>query len=1094
MKNDVDNNSTHLSLTRDRPQLPINPVLHPNSCLKVELVFQVRGMLSGRGRGRGGATGGGRAVLRSAGPQGPGEGPDKRGGGARTVASQALASHTSGQRASSRSPARGQAASGEILKLENNALLTNIMIFPGGRSHSATPTTGNKGKLRTAPVPRSSSPKTAKKRSLGQKPTVKEDAENTDVTETDSVKADADEKAAELVTETPGESKPVQKPVRKQKLPRLNDNPDAPEVVDVPNMRSSHVERLSDARTYENGGTGVNGDCDSEAEEDTALGDKAEPLKDSKVTLDDRVMPPLITGEDKPCQEDRDKDKGVESGVESPDKSDSIVLIPLSDESCDVKGAGAKVTIEQDHSAETKDQLNGQGDEMLTNMIRENLNRAVSISNDSSSASSVDEMKQSLLNAIKDTLESSNSKPKTEDSSDGNEEILSTDEENELIKFNSETVATEPLLFIKNGKKVTSQPYRKQLPSKDTKEEVITNGDLVNGDHKETEHSGSDSSDLGDSPGDVKEKNKDGEVGKTEEKEDDLADEDLKTDLITNAEIEISPEPIEKNGNDSSLATSGDGINDLIIDIQSNNSLKENSSKDIVPKEGSATITSLDQLEKGMLPVSSVQIEHVDSMEEDGAVPENLEVVDIPGISVVVTEEEEKPKLNIDKDKLFSQMNDIFAKDTHKALKNKPVYQKRGRQGKEDQVETKQQSPPAKKKKLKGNKKNKTSDKQDKEEPPVEKEASPMEDESESVDSEDIPPPVLERSAPSKDLISEDESLLEEEETPPTTSDVVGNNGPEIVPDKEITVEAESMDLLEKLEMLEEGFEEENLEEEEKEVINNCDISPEDEEDGTKETLETTNEGQKENTSSAKDTTEHSSSSELTKSLRKARPFKKSPSKILSKEKSWEEDPASEEDQGMDGSSSSPVKELSSSSVPKAGPDVFDFTDEEDLPLSNIDMDVLEAASGKTSHKISPGDSEEPQPTLDHELSQLSPQSKSSPNKLSRVRSEVSPQILSVTDAVAAVAALQVGLDDIIKEDIKEDLEDGDDVKMNGEAGSDGDTDNSTSNGRTSQFSEKPKVSVKRKKRRVAESDEGKRTQYILLFLRIQFYLVDFTS
>ena len=83
-------------------------------------------MLSGRGRGRGGATGGGRAVLRSAGPQGPGEGPDKRGGGARTVASQALA--TSG-RASSRSPARGQAASGDRLKLHNNALLTNIVVF-----------------------------------------------------------------------------------------------------------------------------------------------------------------------------------------------------------------------------------------------------------------------------------------------------------------------------------------------------------------------------------------------------------------------------------------------------------------------------------------------------------------------------------------------------------------------------------------------------------------------------------------------------------------------------------------------------------------------------------------------------------------------------------------------------------------------------------------------------------------------------------------------------------------------------------------------------------------------------------------------------
>merc|ERR1719328_687065 len=33
------------------------------------------------------------------------------------------------------------------------------------------------------------------------------------------------------------------------------------------------------------------------------------------------------------------------------------------------------------------------------------------------------------------------------------------------------------------------------------------------------------------------------------------------------------------------------------------------------------------------------------------------------------------------------------------------------------------------------------------------------------------------------------------------------------------------------------------------------------------------------------------------------------------------------------------------SSIPKAGTEVFDFTDEEDLPLSNIDLDVLDAAN-----------------------------------------------------------------------------------------------------------------------------------------------------
>lgn len=249
------------------------------------------------------------------------------------------------------------------------------------------------------------------------------------------------------------------------------------------------------------------------------------------------------------------------------------------------------------------------------------------------------------------------------------------------------------------------------------------------------------------------------------------------------------------------------------------------------------------------------------------------------------------------------------------------------------------------------------------------------------------------------------------------------------------------MDLLEKLEMLEEAFEEENMEEEER---TNCDIEQEaslksvlNDEDETEETLESPEEAQNESSISPKEPTEDSfaASSELTKSLRKARPFKKSPTKVVSKDKAWEtEDPASEGEQGD--SASSPSKELSNSALPKAGPDVFDFTDEEDFPLSNIDMDVLEG-SDKSSHKISA--QEEPQPTLDHELSHLSP-SKSSPTKLSRHRqTEVSPQILSVTDAVAAVAALQVGLDIDIKEDIKEDE---DDVKMNGEAGSDGDTDN----------------------------------------------------
>ena len=47
---------------------------------------------------------------------------------------------------------------------------------------------------------------------------------------------------------------------------------------------------------------------------------------------------------------------------------------------------------------------------------------------------------------------------------------------------------------------------------------------------------------------------------------------------------------------------------------------------------------------------------------------------------VVMEEETETPELEIDKSKLFSQMDDTFARDTHDALKHRPVYKRRTRQ------------------------------------------------------------------------------------------------------------------------------------------------------------------------------------------------------------------------------------------------------------------------------------------------------------------------------------------------------------------------------------------------------------------------------
>merc|ERR1712130_497333 len=100
---------------------------------------------------------------------------------------------------------------------------------------------------------------------------------------------------------------------------------------------------------------------------------------------------------------------------------------------------------------------------------------------------------------------------------------------------------------------------------------------------------------------------------------------------------------------------------------------------------------------------------------------------------------------------------------------------------------------------------------------------------------------------------------------------------------------------------------------------------------------------------------------------------------------------------------STPQAELSSAQ--KAGTEVFDFTDDEDIPLPNIDLDALNAANPENTPLQITIPEHEPTASFIHELSQLTP--KPSPSKLISRRFEVSPQILTALDAVAAVQALQ---------------------------------------------------------------------------------------
>merc|ERR1719264_2194323 len=214
------------------------------------------------------------------------------------------------------------------------------------------------------------------------------------------------------------------------------------------------------------------------------------------------------------------------------------------------------------------------------------------------------------------------------------------------------------------------------------------------------------------------------------------------------------------------------------------------------------------------------------------------------------------------------------------------------------------------------------------------------------------------------------------------------------------------------------------------------------------------------------------SSSELTKSLRQVRLNKKTPVKSPLKEK-WqprnmtpeldkeeeEIDDEEDEEEEIDDDEEEEVGPPDSPNLPNMsasgtkGTEVFDFTDDEDIPLSNIDIAALNAGGPdpETPHATIPSSSP---------MSHLTPRQSPTKSVARRLVQDVSPQVLTAMDAIAAVQALQQS-----PPGSRQDLPV---VKLNGDVMSD-DTDNSV--GLKALLSVEKAKSTKRKKRRVPESD-----------------------
>eukprot|EP00092_Neocalanus_flemingeri_P008454 GFUD01009110.1.p1 GENE.GFUD01009110.1~~GFUD01009110.1.p1 ORF type:complete len:2320 (+),score=595.04 GFUD01009110.1:230-7189(+) len=1169
-------------------------------------------------------------------------------------------------RASSRSPARGAGqaspARGKQEVLTASRAKGPLKI-PSARSVSPKGSPANKAKTKQGKVVKAKTstdkqavenqgtsdstkqpgPSTEEKPQNEDSVTAPEKAESTLIESDPTINTETNiEKVLEVVETKPKElsnTKREGKPSRgkRQRVPRLNDNPEAPEVVDVPNMRSSLGGKPDRERDPENG---IENDLSSSKVENLALGVTPAATDESDKEVAFSTKMPLIADEDKsmsvnintsnssvndgpgemsPNSSEESKSNSCSAGPisqlkplavsplrsvpQSPNKFEAIVDKPIivtnavsdSSESHDIVGANksefpsvdvkenignpneTNVVVTKDFSVTNSDiSLNGstnsakdiQGD-ILTRMIRENLNKAVKNNDDSLTDGNAADMKKSLLDVIKNTLKSS--KVKVDDTGFHADDKI---KKINIHKTESDTKMDSILgEIIANGNIINGDREPEKGEEKENKNELMETGDISDGLLQN----------LVDVLSDKSPDSKKRTGPKNLLKKQSLGDVAIEVEHSPKKVITSSPNitvlsPVTNMSVcGDTLMSSSDGINDFVVDQPTSVPVPE------IPGTTNGPIT-LDQLEQGMVPVDSIQIEHI---EADGTTTKinSMQLADVPGvmcddtnIAVVVMDEEadnQKAKFNIDKTKLFSQMNDTFAKDTHNALKHRPVYQKRNRQLPSPDISgafVESLSPPNKKKKSKDRvegKSSKQSISKGKDKPEFTIGAS-------VIDDEIMNTPEIET-----DIVNEDPESVKVSDCEETSN----NNGEEQIrsegatesedntnmiidtdtahtsdnteTDVEDSIENDTnegksnlqpiSDEILKCENMEESIKDIPVTEENKVISdvteevedknsdpNNSDNVPEmslsdsvehnietmdfdvkDMDNESAENAETEDENcditetldldesvviptrtlefetindislKDPDTSLVADANVNSevdppsmpgNNSDLTKSLRRVRLAKKSPTKTPIKEK-WEHrdlSPTSMEISSPTKLSSddlvpqtptltSPLMQVTSTphaeltSAQKAGTEVFDFTDDEDIPLSNIDLDVLNAANTEST----PLQISIPEPTASfiHELNQMTP--KPSPSKLLSKRFEVSPQILTAMDAVAAVQALQTSPVSAPAVPM---------VKLNGDVMSD-DTDTSVSI-KTMQPTEKGKL-TKRKKRRVPESDGG---------------------
>ncbi|TRY78422.1 hypothetical protein TCAL_16669 [Tigriopus californicus] len=458
---------------------------------------------------------------------------------------------------------------------------------------------------------------------------------------------------------------------RKHRRPKFLDNPSAPEIVEKKALKTPPLLSPSGVSNRNSGlgspaspmkspvPSGANNKPDWEqTSSSTENGHREEdslksPVRESASSSNGVPLPTTSSGpiKDKMTEMDGEPSDGAEGANMVKMIKDSTVVIG----SCSSDGSSKAGLDQGQTTSDSRSNLTNGGSEeapppqeppasgdfrqmVFKQLLREDLNKKSAVSSDKECSSVVkketlDDLKASMTDILKNVISKSKSETREAGFHMSEKELLSS-LTSDPFQDSVKTILENFLQTKLDAGNSSKAPEFSEESSSSIPKVVSSASDTANDDGSRS----ADSSEV---------------VTTVSPKQIDATVEDLLKSLHNNV--------MEENEGDQQADCAEGGLNN--------------------DNDQSGGIVTLDRLGKGMVPYNSVEIvdESADDENNKHSRPATLNIQDIEMLEEPPLSEKSpsKPSLSIDRSKLFSQMEDKFAKETHLALKNKPVYRKR---------------------------------------------------------------------------------------------------------------------------------------------------------------------------------------------------------------------------------------------------------------------------------------------------------------------------------------------------------------------------------------------------------------------------------